>query len=63
MYYVSQNIHIKRNPNGIKMDGEYFWNIWKIPEEESTRDGARGGHEAGGVHAPLGAPLTLVGHP
>ena len=52
MFYVSQNIHIKRNPNGIKMDGAYFWNIWKIPEEKSTRDGARGGNEAGG--APQG---------
>ena len=38
-----------------KTDGEYFWNICDIWEEESTRDGARGGHEAGG------APLTLVG--
>ena len=63
MFYVSQNIHIKWNPNGIKTDGAYFWNIWKIPEEKSTRDGARGGHEAGGAPAPLGAPLTLVGHP
>ena len=51
MFYVSQNIHIKRNPNGIKTDRAYFWNIWKIPEEKSTRDGARGGHEVGG-HAP-----------
>src|SRR4051812_23990576 len=25
------------------MDEEYFWNIWRIWEEESTRDGARGG--------------------
>ena len=48
MFYVLQNIHIKRNPNGIKMDGELFWNIWDFPEEESTRNGVRGGHEAGG---------------
>src|SRR3954467_6237059 len=47
MFYVSQKPHIKRNPNGIKTDGEYFWNIWKIWEEESTRNGARGRHEAG----------------
>ena len=47
MFYVSQNIHIKWNPNGIKTGGTYFWDIWKIPEEKSTRDGARGGHEAG----------------
>ena len=35
MFLVSQNIHIKRNPNGIKTDGEYFWNIWEIWEEEA----------------------------
>ena len=56
MFYVSQKTHIKQSPNGIKTDGEYFWNIWKIPEEKSMRDGARGGHE-------VGAPLTLVVHP
>ena len=49
MFYVSQKTHIKRSPNGIKTDEEYFWNICDIWEEESTRDGARGGHEAGGV--------------
>ena len=54
--------HIKRNPNGIKMDREYFWNIWRIWEEEPTRDGARGGHETGGAPAPLvGPPAPLVG--
>ena len=63
MFLVSQKPHIKRIPNGIKTDGAYFWNIWKILEEKSTRDGARGGHEAGGAPTPLGAPLTLVGHP
>ena len=54
MFYVSQNIHIKRNPNRIKTDGEYFWNIWRIPEEKSTRDGARGRHEVGGRAPPPG---------
>ena len=57
MFYVSQKPHIKRSSNGIKMDGEYFWNIWRIPEEKSTRDGARGRHEAGGApHPPGRAP-------
>ena len=50
MFYVSQKTNIKRNPNGIKTDGEYFWNIWRIPKEKSTWDGARGRHEAG-AHA------------
>ena len=58
--FVSQNIHIKRNPNGIKTDGAYFWNIWKIPEEKSTRDGARGGHEAGGAPDPRGPPVRRL---
>ena len=52
MFYVSQKPHIKRNPNGIKMDGELFWNIWDFPEEESTRNGAHGGHETGGTPSP-----------
>ena len=33
MFLVSQNIHIKRSPNGIKTDGAYFWKIWKIWKE------------------------------
>ena len=45
------------------MDGEYFSNIYDFLEEESTRDGARGGHEAGGAPQGAGAPLTLVGMP
>ena len=51
--FVSQNIHIKRSPNGIKMDGELFWNVCEFWEVKSTRDGARGGHKARG-HAPGG---------
>ena len=54
MFYVSQKPHIKQSPSGIKTDREYFWNIWEIWEEESTRDGARGGHKAGGAPAPPG---------
>ena len=43
------------------MDGEYFWNICDIWEEESTRDGARGGHEAGGARpGPSWAPRKAV---
>ena len=35
----------------------FFWNIYDLGEEESTRDDARGGHEAGG------APWALVATP
>ena len=62
MFYVSQKTNIKQNPDGIKMDGELFWNIWDFPEEESTRNSVRGGHKTGGAPTPLGAPGTLLGH-
>src|SRR4051812_7930832 len=48
MFYDSQKPNIKRSPNGIKMDGELFWNIYDFWEVKSTRDGARGGHDARG---------------
>ena len=41
-----------------KTDGELFWNIYDFWEVKSTRDGARGGHEAGG--APEGGRRALV---
>ena len=52
MFYVSQKPNIKQNPNGIKMDGELFRNIWDFLEEESTRNGARGGQEIGARPPP-----------
>ena len=33
MFYVLQNIHIKRSPNRIKTGEAYFWKIWKIWKE------------------------------
>ena len=54
MFYVSQKPNIKWNPNGIKTDGELFWNIWDFPEEESTRNGARGVQEIGSAPSPPG---------
>ena len=63
MFYVSQKTNIKRNPNGIKTDGELFWNIWDFPEEESTRNGVRGGHKTGGRALPLGRALDSRGPP
>ena len=52
MFFVSQNIHIEQSPNGIKTDGESFWNIYDFWEEKSTQDGAQGRHEAGGRAPP-----------
>ena len=61
--FVSQKPNIKRSPNGIKTDEELFWNIYDFWEVKSTRDGARGGHEAGRC-APGGRrALNPRGHP
>ena len=56
--YVSQKPNIKRSPNGIKTDGELFWNIWDFSEEESTQNGVRGGHEIVGRALPPWARLA-----
>ena len=63
MFFVSQKIHIKRSPNGIKTDGDFFWNIYDFWEEESTRYDARGGHEAGGAPQGVRRALDPRGHP
>ena len=47
----------------IKKDGEYFWNICEIWEEESTRDDSQGGHEAGGAPQGGGRAPDPRGHP
>ena len=63
MFFVSQNIHIKRSPNGIKTDGDYFWNIRRIWEEKPTRDGARGRYKTGGRAPPPRRAPDPRGHP
>ena len=63
MFYVSQKTNIKRSPNGIKTDGELFWNIWDFPGEESTQNGVRGGHETGGAPTPPGRAWHSRGPP
>ena len=42
------------------MDGELFWNIYDFWEVKSTRDGARGGHKAGGAPDPRGHPVRRL---
>ena len=44
MFYVSLKPHIKRSPNGIKTDGELFWNICDFWEVESMQMEAHGLH-------------------
>ena len=60
MFFVTQKIHNKRSPNGIKTDGDFFgifmnfekWNQREMMLEGPTRQG----------DSPqwVGAPLTLV---
>ena len=37
MFYVSQNTHIKRSPNGIKTDGDFF-GIYMIFGKKNPRE-------------------------
>ena len=61
MFFVSQKTHTKRIPNGIKTDGNLFWNIYEFWEVESSRDGARRGHEvAGRAPDPRGHPVRRL---
>ena len=67
MFFVSQKINIKQSLNMIKIYGELFWNTCDFWEEKSTRDGARGGHKAGGracpprrAHDPRGPPIRRL---
>ena len=61
MFFVSQKTHTKRSPNGVKTDGDLFWNIYEFWEVESSRDGTRGGHEVGGrAPDPRGHPVRRL---
>ena len=56
MFFVSQKIHIKRSPNGIKTDGDFF-GIYVIfgkkNQRETMPEGAtRQGRAPGGRRAP-----------
>ena len=63
MFFVSQKIHMKRSPNGIKTDGDFFGiyvifgkkNQREMMPEGATRQGAR--------PRGSGAPWTLVATP
>ena len=63
MFFVSQKIHIKRSPNGIKTDADFFLNICDFWEVESSRDDARGGTRQGGKPQGVRRALGPHGHP
>ena len=58
MFYVSQKPDIKRNPNGIKTDGELFWNIWDFPEK-NQRETVSGWPRDRGAPSPWVRPGLL----
>ena len=62
MFFVSQNIHIKRSPNGIKTNVYFFWNICEFWEAKPTRDDTRVGLEGGGAPPCPGRALGPRGH-
>ena len=37
MFFLSHKPNIKRSPNGLKTDGDFFWKTWKI-RKESQRE-------------------------
>ena len=48
MFYVSQNMHIKRSPNAIKFHGGLFWNICDFWELESPQMEVHKDHDTPG---------------
>ena len=71
MFYVPQKPHIKWSPNGIKTDGELFWNIcdfWEENQREmvpevATRQGPMPTRGRPHPHGPLVRRLMpLFGH-
>ena len=66
MFFVSQNIHIKQRPNGIKTEGDFFGifgEFRKKNQRETMREGAtRQGAPQRGRHAtdPRGHPVRWL---
>ena len=56
MFFVSQNIHIKRSPNRTKTDGDFF-GIYMIFGKKNPRETVpEVAMRQGGAPAPLGMP-------
>ena len=62
MFFVSQKIHIKRSPNGIKTYGDFF-GIYVIFGQKNQREAMPEGATRQGHPRGVGAPLTLVATP
>ena len=63
MFFVSQNVHIKQSPNGIKTDGDFF-GIYVILGKRNQRETMHEGATRQGC-VPQGVRRALVprGHP
>ena len=59
MFFVSQKIHIKQSPNGIKTDGDLYVIFGKKNQRETMPEG----HEAGGAPQGVRRALDPRGHP
>ena len=58
MFFISQNIHIKRSPNAINFY-ELFWNICDFWEVESSQTGAHSHHKT--LECALGPRRAMLG--
>ena len=60
MFFVSQNIHIKRSPNGIKTDGDFF-GIYMIFGKKNPRETVpEVATRQGGAPDPRGPPVKRL---
>ena len=63
MFFVPQKIHIKRSPNGIKTDRDFFWNICDFWEENQRETMPKGATRQGGTPQGVRRAPEPRGHP
>jgi hypothetical protein len=61
MFFVSQKIHIKRSPNGIKTDGDFFGIYVIFGKKNQCETMPEGGTSLEGAPPTQGALGRLVG--
>ena len=60
MFFVSQKIHSKRSPNGIKTDGDFLESIWFLGRKIHARRCPRGPRGRGHAPDPRGHPVRRL---
>jgi hypothetical protein len=63
MFFVSQNIHIKRSPNEIKTYGDFFGIYVIFGKKNQCETMPEGPTSPRGASSTLGAPGRLVATP